>query len=235
MNQAQLSIVLAAALLSYEGVRMKKRKTLTAFLLAAVMLLGFTGCGEKPAAIVGSWRGEVDYAVLFNEKLAQEEIEDITVDHFRVTMTYTFCEDGTYYGVTDAESVYAARDALEHDFEKRLRIAFDNMLDTAGEDISLEQAMNLYGPDMENQITGLANMLCEALVVEEAYVDMRLEGQYLLDGDRLHLSADLASTIDPAIYDIIELDEDTLTFVDAVGAENFDLYPIVLTRCEPEE
>ena len=201
--------------------------------LCAAMLTAFTGCGNEADKLVGTWKAEVDLAAMINEELAADPAlaEHFNISSFCVTLTMTFNEDGTYASGIDGDSVMAAMEGLIADLETGIYAMFEAELEAAGLDMSVEDLMALSGVSMDD-VLGEMTYTLESGLVEQVVAESAMEGNYEVKGDKLFQSEGMEYAIDPAVYEVFELDGNTLTLVEYVGDDTgiSEVYPITFTK-----
>lgn len=207
-------------------------KRVTAVLTALVLMLSLTACGVTPNntptgdnALVGTWKGEIDYAGVINAVLATDETlaaSGVQSNAAPVGITYVFDEDGKVTCSLDQEALYAA---LQETAKEILKPMIEGLM---GQDIDtyLQQA-GMAGEEMMKSL--FPNGFIEQ--VEKVFA---FSGAYTFEGDVLSVLIGKQ-----ALKSAVELGDGTLTFKEPVGV-NVDneayrqavsvLYPLVLTK-----
>ncbi len=207
-------------------------KQLMAVLTAAVLMLTMTACAFVPTktpagddTLVGTWKGEIDYAGVINALMATDETlaaSGVQSKAAPVGVTYVFDENGKVTCSLDRDTLYAA------------------LQDTAKE-ILAPMIEGLMGQDIDTYLEQ-AGMAAEEMIkslfpngfVEQIENVFSFSGTYTLDGDVLSVEVDKH-----ALKSTVELGDGTLTLKEPVGVNMESdayqqavsaLYPLVLTK-----
>ena len=210
----------------------KVMSMLMVVVLVLAMMTMFAGCGNDADKLVGTWTSEVDMTQIINEELAADPTLAgfFTINDFRIVMIMTFNEDGTYCSTVDAESVTTAMEGLLDDMETGIVAMLQAELDASGLDMSVEDMLAMSGMSMEDLMAEMKIALENEGIVEQVTAEATMEGNYEVKGDKLFLSDGLEYDVDPAIYEVIELDGNTMTWIENVGSDELGLYPIMFTK-----
>ena len=217
---------------------MRKRLSVTALILAVLMIaLCCAACGGEKT-IIGTWRYTVDFEEIVRAKtpldtLSGDELtyaEKMLEIYKDVTgvVVMEFKEDGTYSISADQETMASA---LE-DLKANLSDILPDLIGILGQDMSeFEAQIQANGYTIEMYIDALFSQLDLNSLTE----NLSSSGRYRLDGDKLYTS-DQDGTIDESHYLIIELSGSKLKITEAVGSDSGDsmlagIYlPMELTR-----
>lgn len=210
----------------------KVMSMLMVVVLVLAMMTMFAGCGNDADKLVGTWTSEVDMTQIINEELAADPTLAgfFTINDFRIVMIMTFNEDGTYCSTVDAESVTTAMEGLLDDMETGIVAMLQAELDASGLDMSVEDMLAMSGMSLEDLMAEMKSALENEGIVEQVTAEATMEGNYEVKGDKLFLSDGLEYDVDPAIYEVIELDGNTMTWIENVGSDELGLYPIMFTK-----
>lgn len=213
---------------------MKKIVSLALVLVMVVAM--FAGCAASATdqeKLVGTWKGELDMTEAIMEQ-ASEALEGLELDSFKVTVVFTFKQDGTYTMNLDKASVEAAFENMVGSLEGFMTEMMEGMAQEAG--MSLEDLLAMSGMTMDDMMAMVTESLEEQDLVGELIEDSKSEGKYKADGGKLFLSDGLDYEIDENVYDTYNLDGDVLTLTNTFGGDAEDedlirsLYPIVLKK-----
>lgn len=214
-------------------------KRIIAAVLALVMMLALVGCGQTEAEkLVGTWTADVDMSSMTNELLASmgEGAEEyFTFEGFSVTLVMTFNEDGTYSSTIDQASAEAAVDSLMVTLEDGMVKMLEDQLAAAGLAMTVDEMLAASGMTMEDVLAAVDT----SSLVTEMTEGAATEGKFEAKDGKLFLSDGLDYEVDEAVYDTYELDGNSLTLLEHVGAESDEeqlvadgMYPVTLTKAE---
>ena len=202
---------------------MKKFFTLTlCAVLTVAILFSFAGCkketksedkaAEKPATIIGTWKGEAD--ITESVKSILDVINANMQDYFdikdvKANITYTFNEDGTYKRTVDNESLQKQFDKILEKVPEANRqflefIIKGHGLNKTPEQYCLDQSQMTFDEIVEDFRSKFDTQLKELLKSKE--------GQYEFDGEHLNLYVEAGQNATNKIY-TVKLEPETLTFV----------------------
>ena len=241
---------------------MKGMKKAAALLLVLAMVFSLCACGKSE--LVGTWEGRVDMTELalseVDEAMAQlgsslsggRELPLVTdyVESLTIRYTMVFNEDGTYSTQVTQEDIDAMAETMKTGFGGYLRQLYFVLLCETLYQMGVTQEMNTV-EDLENFL-GLTmdEAIYEALGMDmEEYIDVLVDesfsasispedlsssGNFKNKDGKLYLSDGLEYQVDPAYYDLYELEGDTLTLnfgTAPEGDEESELfYPLVLHK-----
>ena len=241
---------------------MKRMKKAAALLLALLMMLSLCACGKSE--LVGTWEGRLDMTdVVLSEvdsAMGQlgislsggRELPLVTdyVGVLDIRYTMVFNEDGTYSTQVTQEDIDAMAETMKTGFGGYLRQLYFVLLCETLYQMGVTQEMNTV-EDLENFL-GLTmdEAIYEALGMDmEEYIDVLVDesfsasispedlsssGNFKNKDGKLYLSDGLEYQVDPAVYDLYELEGDTLTLnygSAPEGDEDSELfYPLVLQK-----
>lgn len=209
-----------------------KRRLVATLLVLTVLCALLAGCGENAAAkLEGTWSTSIEMKDYFNEGLEGTGLEDyLAVDTFPLTANYIFKSDGTYAVKMDTGALQDVLESVKGRLRDGMYRYAKDMIDAEGLGISEEELFQLMGLDLDALIEEFSN----EINVDEVEKSMSTEGNYKVRGDKIHLSDSLEHLVDPEVYDLYELEGDTLTIRDHVGGETNAMvdamYPMVLKK-----
>lgn len=241
---------------------MKVMKKAAALLLVLAMVFSLCACGKSE--LVGTWEGRVDMTELvlsevdevmselgaaFGDDLELPSVMDY-VQTLDIRYTMVFNEDGTYSSQVTQEDIDAMMETLKAGFGDYLRQLYFVLLRETMYQMGLTQEINSV-EDLENFL-GLTidEAIYEALGMDvEDYMDLVMDesvntglspsdlnssGNFKNKDGKLYLSAGTEYAVDPAYYDLYELEGDTLTLNFGIAPEEDEatemLYPLVLHK-----
>ena len=214
------------------------KKTLSIFLsllIAATMILSFTGCSENNK-FVGEWSAQIDVSEEMNQSILDNDEElakYFKTDNLTISLNFTFDKNGSYKIEIDEASV----DTLCDNFAAAVKDGFIAYFT----DLFAEQGMNiedLGGIDGALKVIGTS---LEELVKESIdRDDIRKElegvndtGNYKAQKGKLY-TFETGTVPDTDIYETYEFtDKNTLVITGSVGqsdSEDTLTYPITLVR-----
>ena len=178
-------------------------------LLAAILLVTFTGCGKaEESPLAGDWWCKLDLTDVFNKELAEYTIlgKQVQLEQFSVTIFASFETDGTY-------RIYAD----EQRTARSVQTALDEALSIAG---AVTAAENL-----EQQVTE---------ITEKIVTNVLREGTFRMEGDKLFSSFAPGEPLSDAVYETIEVEENRFIMTGIHGAEPKEgcEYPLTFYRSE---
>lgn len=209
-----------------------KRRLIATLLVLTVLCALLAGCGENVAAkLEGTWSTSIEMKDYYNAELEGSGLEDyLAVDTFPVTVNYTFKSDGTYAVALDTAALQDILESVKGSLRDGMYRYAQDVIEEEGLSISAEELFEFMELDLDATI----EELCNEINIDEMAESMSAEGNYKVRGERIHLSDSLDHLVDPEVYDLYELEGDTLTIRDHVGGETNDLveamYPIVLKK-----
>lgn len=241
---------------------MKVMKKAAALLLVLAMVFSLCACGKSE--LVGTWQGRVDMTELalsevdevmselgaaFGDDLELPSVMDY-VQTLDIRYTMVFNEDGTYSSQVTQEDIDAMMETLKAGFGDYLRQLYFVLLRETMYQMGLTQEINsvedlenflgltmdeaIYealGMDMEEYIDVLVDESFSASISPE---DLSSSGNFKNKDGKLYLSDGTEYAVDPAYYDLYELEGDTLTLNFGIAPEEDEatemLYPLVLHK-----
>lgn len=209
-----------------------KRRLIATLLVLTVLCALLAGCGENAAAkLEGTWSTGIEMKDYYNAELEGSGLEDyLAVDTFPVTVNYTFKSDSTYAVALDTAALQGILESVKGNLRDGMYRYAQDVIDEEGLDISTEELFEFMELDLDAMIEELYN----EINMDELAESMSAEGNYKVRGDKIYLSDGLEHLVDPKVYDLYELEGNTLTIRDHVGGETNDLveamYPIVLEK-----
>ena len=241
---------------------MKGMKKAAALLLVLAMVFSLCACGKSE--LVGTWEGRVDMTELalseVDEARAQlgsslsggRELPRVTdyVESLTIRYTMVFNEDGTYSSQVSQEDIDAMVETLKVGFADYLRqLYFVLLCETLAqmginqEINSIEELENFLGITMDEAINESLGMSLDEYVqvqVDDSFSEelsteeFNGSGNFKNKDGKLYLSAGTEYAVDPAYYDLYELEGDTLTLNFGTAPEGDEttemLYPLVLHK-----
>lgn len=240
---------------------MKKMKRAAALLLALLMMLSLCACGKSELA--GTWEGRMDLTELVLQEVDETvgqmgislsggrelpQIKDY-VDLLDIKYTIVFNEDGTYSSQVTQEDLDALAETLKAGIDGYLRqLYFVLLCETlyqmgfTQEINSIEELENFLGITMDEALEESLGMSMDDYMdalMEESFSsaispeDLSGSGNYKAKDGKLYLSDGLEYQVDPAVYDLYQLEGDVMTIEAGTAAleEGMEsVYPMVLNR-----
>lgn len=206
---------------------------LSVVMLASMLLL--TGCGGAKT-VVGKWEGEMDMTDALTETLLAEDesmAEYFEFEGFKVDVVFDIKDDGTYTFEMTEESMEKAIASLMETMKKGMPAYIEDMVTAMG--MTLDDFIAAAGVESIDEL--IETMLTEDSL-DEAFADMEssFEAKYKVEDNKFYSSDDADSDISEDEYMSFELDGNTLTFTELVGAEEDEstvalfVLPLKLTR-----
>lgn len=210
------------------------KKQAISFLLALVLVCALlTGCagGGDEAKLEGTWATTLELADQFNKEFEAGGMGDyIQVDSFPLVMKIQFKSDGTYAAMADEEALNDTMEGLRGTIRDGLSDYAQSLIEGEGWDASVEEVFEAMGTSLD----GLVEEFFQEVDVSSMVADTAMEGNFKARGGKLHLSDGLDHLVDPKMYDVYELEGDTLTLLESVGGGETDqfagLYPLTLKK-----
>ncbi len=218
---------------------MKKIKRAAALLLVLVLSLSLCACGKSE--LIGTWEGRLDMTQEMRKAIdeavgefdlslsggRQMPVMSDYVEEMYLSYSMIFKEDGTYTTMVDESEVDQIAEKLKAGFSDYLRQLFFVLLCETLSQMGMTQEVNsiqelegLLGITMDEAITEALGMSLDDymdLVVGESFdqaisiEDLNYSGNFKNKDGKLYLSDGLEYQVDPAVYDLYELEGDTLT------------------------
>lgn len=241
---------------------MKKIKRAAALLLVLVLSLSLCACGKSE--LIGTWEGRLDMTQEMRKSIdeavgefdlslsggRQMPVMSDYVEEMYLSYSMVFKEDGTYTTMVDESEVDQIAEKLKAGFSDYLRQLFFVLLCETLSQMGMTQEVNsiqelegLLGITMDEAITEALGMSLDDymdLVVGESFdqaisiEDLNYSGNFKNKDGKLYLSDGLEYQVDPAYYDLYELEGDTLTLNFGNAPEENEnsaiLYPLVLHK-----
>lgn len=242
--------------------KMKKMKKMLALLLVLIMSFSLCACGKSE--LVGTWEGQVDITELALKEIDEamsplssslsgnRELPLVAdyVDNLILGYTMVFNEDGSYSTQVTQEDINAIAESLKPGFSDYLRQLYFVLLcetlaqmGVSQEINSIEELENFLGITMDEAMYEALGMDLDEFVevqMDESFKDAQIAEQFNSSGNfenkdgKLYLSAGPEYAVDPAYYDLYELEGDTLTLNFGNAPEENEnsaiLYPLVLHK-----
>lgn len=209
-------------------------KKVVSLLLVAVMLCAvLAGCGNKEAeALVGTWNAQIDLAEVINSQMDPSMMEFVKLENVNFTMVMTFEKEGTYRVGLDEASVSTALDYVLEQVKDGTYAMLEAQMAEMGLDISVEEALELSGMDIETVFAELEAQMDLPGMAAQILSETAGEGNFEAKDGKLYLSAGLEYKPDPSSYEVYTLEGDVLTLMEYVGDDSgFDgLYPITFHK-----
>lgn len=184
---------------------------------------------EKELNIEGEWLAQLDISEVMYESLSQSELGDISIKDMPVYLNIELV-------VPDDEklamSVIFDEDSMKAYMAEFMDQMFDYALEMAEaqgqtiEDLEAEMGMSL-----EEAKEMLGEMLNETMSesLSSAFEGMSLDSYYLIDGNKLYLADDKDALGEEEAYMVISVEDDVLTFEEAVGDGSEDFIDYLAT------
>lgn len=162
-------------------------KKFFALVLSAVLLVGaLAACGgDKEAAsgdgLEGTWRAELDFTDMMNQQIAAQAAgmeEYIKISGFNMVMVMELNGDGTYSLTVDEDALADSMESVKENMKDGMDAYFQDTLGVSLEDILATQGMSV--DDLMDQFD-----------VSAMTGEVKAEGQYKADGDKLYMSGSL--------------------------------------------
>lgn len=210
---------------------MKNLKKVISIALVLMMIVALSGCSNEKAAVLGTWKAELNLADYINESMASEDAEIaeyLAIDSFCVTMVLTFSDDDTYSVHLDESDMGDALEQFKQDCRAGLERYLKDMMDEMGLDMTIDELMEAMGMSMDE-------LLDEAFtdeMVQDMLDSAKSEGRFKVKDGKLYLSAGLNYDVDESIYGNYTVNGDKLTLLDYTGEEDefMGLYPVTFTK-----
>ena len=214
------------------------KKTLSIFLsllIAATMILSFTGCSENNK-FVGEWSAQIDVSEEMNQSILDNDEElakYFKTDNLTISLNFTFDKNGSYKIEIDEASV----DTLCDNFAAAVKDGFIAYFT----DLFAEQGMNiedLGGIDGALKVIGtsLEEIVKESVNkddIKKEFEAVNDSGNYKAQKGKLY-TFETGTVPDTDIYETYEFtDKNTLVITGSVGqsdSEDTLTYPITLVR-----
>lgn len=202
---------------------------------------------ERDAAILGTWRANVDCRDQFLEELSDMDDTDLKiedyVESFVMPLTMTFAEDGSYSLRLDSAAFQEEMGRFGNAMGNFLNdyfaeIVMEAMIATGYADGSetVEQLEAILGMSIDEFITYQFGMSVADMAAEitdglvSTLQEICLEANYVAQGGKLYTSESLEDSVDPDEYESYEISGNTLTIISGSDEENDWLYPLVLEK-----
>ncbi len=210
----------------------KKITSVLSLIVALVLILSLTGCGEQKK-FIGTWETTIDMSDFLNKSFDEDpEMADyLEVDDFSLVIKMTFNDDGTCRMFADEDQAEKAFEDVKKDLKKGFTEYFKDYIAASGLLLSVDEVLEDTGVDMDS-------------LVEEAFGDdvfseimdgFASEGTFEVKNGKLFRSASLDTAIDEDVYETYEISDNSLTLLasfgdDSVDAEEMNLYPLIFTK-----
>lgn len=201
--------------------------------LTMVMLLA--GCSSEKKALIGTWESEINFAELLNEGIASagdpEMAEYLYVDTFNITLILTFNEDDTYFMSLDERALDATIEKLKRDYQSGIERYLTDTMASMGLDMPIDEIMAFMGMSMEE----LIDSAITDEMIQELVGSFEAKGKFKASDGKLHLSAGLNYEVENGMYDVYEIEGNTLILIESVSNEALDselqdMYPLEFTK-----
>lgn len=208
---------------------MKKIVSLTLALVMIAMIVA--GCAAEEKRLVGTWKGELDMTASLLEEMG-EQLDGFELQEFRVTVVYTFREDGTYEMGLDEASVQAAFDGLIDSMKALMKEKLEQRAQEQGKD--LEQLLANSGLTVEDLMKNITDAAAEKNLAERLMERSQVQGRYKAEDGKLYITTAPDEEISAEVYDTYALKGDVLTLTNTVGSNEENLihavYPVILKK-----
>ena len=208
---------------------------------------GVKAAAERDAAILGTWRANVDCRDQFLEELSDMDDTDLKmedyVESFVLPISVTFAENGSYSlqldGAAFQEEMGRFGNAMGNFLNDYFaEIVMEAMIAAGYADGSetVEQLEAILGMSMDEFITYQFGMSVADMAAEitdglvSTLQEICLEANYVAQGGKLYTSESLEDSVDPDEYESYEISGNTLTIFSNGDEENHWLYPLVLEK-----
>ena len=208
---------------------------------------GVKAAAERDAAILGTWRANVDCRDQFLEELSDMDDTDLKiedyVESFVLPISMSFTEDGCYSLRLDSAALQEEMGRFGNAMENFMNdyfaeILMEAMIATGYADGSetVEQLEAILGMSMDEFITYQFGMSVADMAAEitdglvSTLQEICLEANYGAQGGKLYTSESLEDSVDPDEYESYEISGNTLTITSGSDEENDWLYPLVLEK-----
>ena len=209
-------------------------KKILAFVTAVVLIMSLASCVKSDEELIlGSWTTELDVTEVFNEMFAKEEATKgyFNISEFKLGVTMTFKDDGTYEMTIDEESFDKSMEALREDLVDGFT---DYIADTAHKaGITSEAFLKLMG---HSSVYQFVDSIFTEDMINDALEEFKASGKYLLKDGKIFTTSDIDEEIDEDEYETYELSANELKFTDHFGDDEEGseimkkMYPIVWER-----
>jgi len=204
------------------------KKIICILLLITLFVTVLSGCGSDKK-LIGSWETQIDVTDAISQSIEEDEnlSKYIQIEEFKVSVIFTFKDDGTYSINVDEEGVSEAYAGMALSYASGLREYFTDLLAAQGSDMTVDELLENSGSTLEE----LAADSLDLDAYREAFLSVETDGRYKADNGKLYTTDSTDSGISKEVYDTYEFTEDgNLVFLESFGGETTGLeYPITLT------
>lgn len=182
----------------------KKLSGMMCLLIVFVLAFTFFGCDEKKdngddkdgkVSVVGTWEGTVDMTDMMKMILdgmgANIKIEPGSC---KVKSVYVFNEDGTYSNTPDV-----------NDIRNVYKTTMTPFIESTAKDAGITVEALLEQMQMDSIDAFIDSLM-------EATGDLKEEGKYLIEDNKLYTSSDVKEDVDKDTYEVIKITKTELTF-----------------------
>ena len=227
------------------------KKAICVFVSVVLLLslsCSLSACKNDTDDITGSWVAAIDYAEAINAGISSVDgaalMKDyFQVDHFILTTTFTFMENGTYRITYDEDSIANA----VQDMKKDLKNGFNRYLADQIRLQGLQMTVAEYLAAQHLSLDSLINSIFTKQVTDDllSSIAEKTTGNYLVKDGKIFLTNDINQEISEDSYDNYELRDNTLVLLEChcqpdetleedmeeITKEVIDsIYPIILQR-----
>lgn len=205
-------------------------------ILSFSMLFTMTGCFGEQSKYIGTWKGTLDMTDIVAEELANdEEMGDyFTITDFSIVMNLEFNDDGTYSMWVEEESIEEAMDKMIDDLTLGMEDYLTDYFASEGITVTVQEALDALGMTMDELMEDSFDNEMMDKTIDEMLNEIKGEGNFKVDGDKLFLSDGLEYAVDENAYEICEISGDILKLLEGVGYKDggpfAELYPVTFTR-----
>ena len=214
------------------------KKTLSIFLsllVAATMVLSFTGCSEN-SKFVGEWSARIDVSDEMNKGIldnSEELAKYFKSTDLTVTINFTFNKDGSYKTEIDEASIDALCDSFAAVVKDGFTAYFNDLFAEKGIDIAglggLDGALKVMGTSLEEVVKESVNRDD----IKKEFESVNDSGDYKAQKGKLY-TFETGTVPKEDVYETYEFtDKNTLVITGAVGQDDNDgtlNYPLTFTR-----
>lgn len=227
------------------------KKAICVFVSVVLLLslsCSLSACKNDTDDITGSWVAAIDYAEAINAGISSVDgaalMKDyFQVDHFILTTTFTFMENGTYRITYDEDSIANAVQDMKQDLKNGFNRYLADQIRLQG----LQMTVAEYLAAQRLSLDSLINSIFTKQVTDDllSSIAEKTTGNYLVKDGKIFLTNDIDQEISEDSYDNYELRDNTLVLLEChcqpdetleedmeeITKEVIDsIYPIILQR-----
>lgn len=194
------------------------------------MLATLSGCGEKEKdKFVGTWKTDLDMTEMINEGFSEDAdmATYFKFDEFKITMVFTFNEDGTYKSDIDEDAFNTAYDGLVQSFTKGMKDYLEATAKKQGLNLSADEMLKLSGTTMDAAIKESLNKD----TLKNSFDEIKGEGTFEAKDGNLILTDSKTNETSSESYEFVSDSELKLVKpANSDGEELNKIYPLILKK-----